>query len=82
MGIMTHTVVLYGDRGGWWGALYILGSQRSKALHRSARCITTDPGSILGCITTDCDRETHRVAHNWPSIVRVRGGFGRGRLSL
>ena len=47
--------------------------QRSKALHRSARGITTDLGSIQGCITTGCDRESNRAAHNWPSVVRVRG---------
>jgi hypothetical protein len=23
------------------------------------------------------DRETHKAAHNWPSIFRVRGGFDR-----
>ena len=42
--------------------------QRSKALHR----VNTDPGSIPGFITTGCDRESHRAAHNWPSVVRVR----------
>ena len=46
-------------------------SQRSKALHRSAR----DSGSILGCVAAD--RETHERVHNWPHVVRVRGGFGR-----
>ena len=48
----------------WW----------SKALHLSARGITTDPGSIPGCITTGRDRESHRVAHNWPSGVQVWPG--------
>ena len=55
--------------------------QRSKALHRSDRGVTTDPGSISGCITTGRDRESHRAAHNLPSIIRVRGGYGwRGLL--
>uniref|UniRef100_A0A8C7LJL4 Syntaxin 17 n=1 Tax=Oncorhynchus mykiss TaxID=8022 RepID=A0A8C7LJL4_ONCMY len=46
-------------------------AQRSKVLHRSAKGITTDPGSILDCITTSCDLEPHRAAHNWPSIVWI-----------
>ena len=45
--------------------------QWSKALHLSARGITTDPGLIPGCITTGFDWESHRAAHNWPSVVRV-----------
>jgi hypothetical protein len=48
--------------------------QRSKALHLRARGITTDPGLIPGCITTGCDWESHRLAHNWPSVVRVWPG--------
>jgi hypothetical protein len=48
--------------------------QRSKALHLSARGITIDSGSIPGCITTGCVWESHREAHNWPSIVRVWPG--------
>jgi hypothetical protein len=56
--------------------------QQSNALHLSARGVTTDPGSIPGCVTTGHDQETHRAAHNWPSIVRVMGGFDRGRPSL
>jgi hypothetical protein len=51
----------------------------SKALHLSARGITTDPGSIPGCITTGPDQESQMVVHNWPRVVGVRGGFGRGR---
>uniref|UniRef100_A0A8C7I0G3 G protein-coupled receptor 155 n=1 Tax=Oncorhynchus kisutch TaxID=8019 RepID=A0A8C7I0G3_ONCKI len=50
--------------------------QSSNALHHSARGVTTDPGSII----TGCDRESHRVAHNWPSVVRVwPGGLQVGR---
>ena len=53
----------------------ILGSwvaQRSKALHLSAKCVTTDLGSITGCITTGRDWESHRAVHNWSSVVLVR----------
>ena len=39
-------------------------AQRSKALHLSARGVTTDPGSIPGCITTGREWESHRAAHN------------------
>ena len=46
-------------------------------LHRSARDVTTGPGSIPGCVSASCDRETHEAAHNWHSVVRVRGGVGR-----
>jgi hypothetical protein len=35
---------------------------------------TADPGLIPGCITTGCDWESHRAAHNWPSGVRVSLG--------
>ena len=38
--------------------------------------ITTDLGSIPGCVTAGCDRETHEAAHNWPSVAQVKGGFG------
>ena len=57
-------------------------AQRSKALHLSTRCVTRDPGAVLGCITTGHDQESHVVVHNWSSIVQVRGGLGRGRPSL
>ena len=50
-------------------------AQRSKALHCSARNITTDLGSIPGCVTASRDRETHEAAHNCPSITWVRGGL-------
>jgi hypothetical protein len=49
-------------------------AQRSKALHLSARGVTTDPGLIPGCITPGRDWECHRAAHNWPSAVRVWPG--------
>ena len=49
--------------------------QWSKALHRSASCATRDPGSSPGSVAAGRDRETHVAAHNWPSIVMVRGGF-------
>ena len=50
--------------------------QRPKALI-SARVVTTDPGSIPGSVAADRDRKTHEAAHNWLSVLRVRGGFGR-----
>ena len=34
-------------------------------------------GSSTGSVAAGHDRETHGVAHNWPSVVRVMGGFGR-----
>ena len=40
-------------------------------------CATRDPGSSPSSVAAVCDRETHGEAHNWPSVVRVRGGFGR-----
>ena len=40
-------------------------AQRFKALI-SARCVTTDPGSIPGCVAAGRDLETHEAAHNWP----------------
>jgi hypothetical protein len=49
-------------------------AQRSKALHLSARGVTKNPGLILGCITTDCDWESHRAVHNWPAW----SGLGEG----
>ena len=50
-------------------------AQRAKALHLSARGVTTDPGLIPGCITTGYDWESHWAVHNLL-------GFGRGRPSL
>ena len=52
-------------------------AQRSKVLHRSVSAVTTDPGLILGCVAAGRDREIHEEAHNWPSVIQVRGGFGR-----
>uniref|UniRef100_A0A673WD59 Solute carrier family 29 member 2 n=1 Tax=Salmo trutta TaxID=8032 RepID=A0A673WD59_SALTR len=40
-----------------------------KALHRSARHVTTDPGLILGCVAAGRDRGTHEAAHNWPILT-------------
>ena len=45
--------------------------QRSKALHLSARGVITVHFSNPGCITSGRDWESHRMAHNWPSVVRV-----------
>jgi hypothetical protein len=78
----------------WWPATLTQGdlklsylrafrvAQRSKALHQSTSGVTTDLGSIQGCITTGCDRESHRAAHNWPTVVRFSGGFGCGGFTL
>ena len=56
----------------FWGSRVV---QQSKALQLSARGITRGiAGSIPGCITTSRDWKSHRAAHNWPSIVQVRGG--------
>jgi hypothetical protein len=41
-------------------------------LHLTARGVITDPGSMLGCITTGRDWESHRAAHNLPSVVQGR----------
>jgi hypothetical protein len=40
-------------------------------------CVTTDHGLITGCIAAGRDRETREATHIWPSVVRLRGGFGR-----
>ena len=45
---------------------------RSKALHVSARGVTTDPGSIPGCIITGHDWESHRAADNWPNVAQFK----------
>ena len=62
---LSHTSLI--QRG--WGSQV---AQHSKALHFSARGIPTDPDSFPGCITTGRDWESHRAAHNWPSVVWVR----------
>ena len=46
----------------------------------NARGVTTDPGSFPGCATTGRGRESHRMVHNLPSVVRVRGGVCQGAL--
>ena len=56
--------------------------QRSKTLHHSARGVTTDPGSIPGCITTGCIWESHRVVHNWPNIIQGRPLLGVEQNSM
>jgi hypothetical protein len=57
--------------------------QRSKTLHLSAQDFTTVPGSNPGCITSGCDWESHKAAHNWPIVVPLLAHrFGWGRLSL
>ncbi|XP_045545851.1 ARF GTPase-activating protein GIT2 isoform X9 [Salmo salar] len=57
-------------------------TQRSKALHLSARRVTTVPGSNPGCITSGRDWESHTVAHNLPSVSRgpCWGSVNRGVL--
>ena len=56
-----------------WGSQVV---QWSKALHLSARGVTTDPGLIPGWITTGRDWGAHLAAHNCPSGVRVRVWLG------
>ena len=34
-------------------------------------------GLSPGSVAAGRDRETHGAAHNWSSVVRVRGGFGQ-----
>ncbi|CDQ88596.1 unnamed protein product [Oncorhynchus mykiss] len=46
-------------------------AQRSKALYLIARGVTTVPGLNSGCITSGRGWESHRAAHNCPSLVRV-----------
>ena len=41
-------------------------AQRFKALHHGARGVTTDPGSIPGCIAAGHDQETHDAALSRP----------------
>ena len=55
----------------YWGSQV---AQRSKALHLNARDV---PGSNPGCIISGRDWESHRAAHNCPSVVRVWPGVGR-----
>ena len=55
-------------------------AQWSEALHYSAWGVTADPGLIPGCVTSGREGESHRAAHNCPSVVWVRGGVCRGGL--
>ena len=48
--------------------------QQYKAMHLSARGVTTVPGLNPGCITSGRDWESHRATHNWPSIIQVWPG--------
>jgi hypothetical protein len=34
-------------------------------------------GLSPGSVAAGHDREIHGAAHNWPSVVRLRGGFDR-----
>jgi hypothetical protein len=65
--IPSHLTPIHGHRVPQW----------SKALHLSARGVTTDPGSIPDCITTGCDWESQRAAHNWTSVVMGLARVGR-----
>ena len=49
-----------------------------KALHRSARGVTADPGLILGCITTGRDWESHRAAIGRRTICPAPSELGEG----
>lgn len=57
----------------WSGASRV--AQRPKELHRSAKGVITDLGSIQGCVAASRDWETHETAHNLSSVVRVTGVF-------
>ena len=50
--------------------------QRSKALNRSARGVTTDLGLTRGCITTGREWESHRAVHNWSVLGEGLAGVG------
>ena len=52
----------------------MLGRQQSKALRLSAGGITTDPGSIPGCITTGRDWES---PWDWLLLIRSRKPHAR-----
>jgi hypothetical protein len=42
-----------------------------------ASCAARDPGSSPDSVTAGRDRETHGAGYNRPTVVLVRGGFGR-----
>ena len=46
----------------------------TKALHLSARGVTTVPSSNPNYHTSSHDCESHRVTHNWASVIRVWPG--------
>ena len=49
-------------------------AQQSKALHLSAKGVTTVPGLNPGCITSGCDCAPPYVTPNQPSVVQVWPG--------
>ena len=52
-------------------SMYSVVEQRSKALHLSARGITTDTLVWIQAVSQPGrDWESHRAVHNWPSVVR------------
>jgi hypothetical protein len=57
-GVMVHGHVLYQNT-------TKPGASRVVQLSRG---VTTDPGSIPGCVAASSDRETHEAVHNWPSL--------------
>ena len=48
---------------------------------RHCRAVLAGPLEMLGAspgsVAASHDRKTHGAVHNWPSVVWVRGGFGR-----
>ena len=57
----------------------IIRTQRSKALHFSAKGVTIVPGSNPGCITSGRNQESHGAG---TQLAPASSGFGRGRPSL
>ena len=55
-------------------------AQQSKALHRSATCVTTDHGLTPGCIAAN--QKPHEAADNWPSVVLVTPVAGQAQCTL
>ena len=50
-------------------------AQWSKTLLLNARGVTVVPGLNPGCIPSGCDWESHKAAHNWPSVAGVGRHF-------